>query len=347
MLTNLRRNRCGETTRNRFVRTHAVVLIGALAVAFHLLAATAAVAGEVVYADGRREVVAAPRKTSRGLWTAEKDGRRIALTPGDVVVVIDDEGAEVVTIPALSDAPLDPAAAMALAQIKDVKNKSWMQAATTVGRSRARTAMDALVEMLGDRNKEVRKRAVAALALLRTRESVVAAVRAAATEKDRKTQREMASQLLSVREIVIRCDAAEGLRTGLQAQDASVRITFALLAPGDDPEALRILRVDGVGHSDHHFRESAAIALARRGDAGGEAILIKMLRRSRLPGFDAGDRQIMERYLAREQVEICGLLRALASAEGKVAVVAAKKSRLPTVAAAAATALESWTESSD
>ncbi len=301
-----------------------------------------AAAGEVIHADGRREAAEGLRQTSAGIWTAQVGSRRVALKPGIVVVVIEDSGKETVTIPPLSDAPASPQSTAALARVQDARNKAWMQAASALGEKPARAVHDALVELTSSKRKELRGRAVHALTMLRTRESVAAAAKAVAAEKDRKLRREAASALLSVREIVTRADAAESVKAGLADKDKSVRVIFALLAAEGDATALAVLEKDGIGHSDHHFRESAAIELAHRGSAAGEPILIKMLQRKRIPGLEDAGPELATRQLVREHVEICRLLGKLETEKGKAALEIAKKSPHELVRKAATKALETW-----
>jgi hypothetical protein len=54
--------------------------------------ATAQSAAAIVFADGCREAASAPRRDSKGQWTAIRNARRTVLRPGNVVVVVDDEG---------------------------------------------------------------------------------------------------------------------------------------------------------------------------------------------------------------------------------------------------------------
>jgi hypothetical protein len=117
-----------------------------------------------------------------------------------------------------------------------------------------------------------------------------------------------------------------------------VRIVFALLSPHDDAAATAVLRADGIKNADHHIRESSALELGRRGDGAGESILVGMLARSRLPGFDQ-DTALMEQYLIREQVEVAGVLGRLGTGSAKAALRKAATSRFEPVRKAAEAAL--------
>lgn len=282
------------------------------------LTTTTARAAEVVFADGRREPVTEPRRDAKGVWTATREGRRTVLEPGDVVAVVDDAGTETVTIPATADPPDAPEAAALLASLRDPKNPSWRQTADQLAERPTKSVLDALVALASDPAKESRRRAVAALARLRTREGVVAAATAILAEKDAALRRESASVLFSVQEIFRRAPTEDVVRKGIADRDAIVRIDFALLAPHDVEAAGEVLRKEGLKSGDHHVRESAAVALGRRGDGAGEGILVGMLARARLPGID--DEALMERLMIREKVEICGILGKLATDSAKAAL---------------------------
>lgn len=312
--------------------------LGILAAA--LLPCSSIRAAQIIHADGRRDTVDDPRADTQGRWTYGVDGRRVVLVPGEIVVLIDDAGKETVTIPELADAPDGPEVAALLASIRDPKNPAWMEAATQLGRHPTRSVFDALLALTNDAKKDTRRRGIGALAALRTRESVTAATAAILAEKDASMRREAASTLFAVQEIFCRCDAAQSVSTGITDKDGTVRFVFAVLAPPDLEDAKAVLRgADGLKHRDHHTRESAAVELGLRGDGAGESILIGMLARSKLPGFDAKDATLMQRYLIAEQVQVCEILGSLATAPGKAALEKARSSPHEAVRAAAAAAL--------
>ncbi len=303
-----------------------------------VLGGRSAPAAEIVFSDGRHETVKAPRQDSKGRWLAEREGRVTILRPGDVVVVVDDAGAETVTIPDLVQTPDPPQTAAFLAALSDLKNDAWRQACDELGRHPSTTTLTALVAMSSDKKKGVRLRAVQALVLLRTRESTVAAANAALAERDKSVRRQAVSALFQVQEIFRRSEVTDVLAAGLVHKDVDVRVSFALLAPRDVTEAADVLRTDGIKHSDHHYREDAALGLGRRGDASGERILAGMLTRTRMPGIE-GDAELTERLLVREQVEICGIFGELRTASSRAALKKATKSKLLPVREAAAAAL--------
>jgi len=305
---------------------------------FLLLAAAPATAAEIVRADGRRETVKEPRRGSKGDWTVEIGGRRVAARPGDVVAIVDDEGNETVLIPPLAEGEAGPEEAAMLRSLCDPKNGEWFAAAEALAMRPARGVLDALKALARDPKKEMRGRAYHAMARLRTRESVAEAARAILAEKDAALRREASSILFSVQEIFRRCEAVQSVEKGLADRDAGVRVTFALLAPREAEAAAAVLRADGIRHSDHHVRESAALALGKRGDRSGEGILVSMLARSALPGFE-GDRASMERFLVAEQVEVCGILGGFGTPAAKGALAKAASSRFEAVREAARKAL--------
>jgi len=313
--------------------------LGAGLVAAAVIATTGAEvrAAQLIHADGRRETVEAPRRGGDGRWSHEKEGRRV-LAPADVVAVVDDSGKSIETIAELSTADASPEVEAALASVADSKNGQWLTAADTLVAHRSRAVHDALVSLTSSSEKELRRRGVVLLARLLTKESALAAARAVTTEKDGGIRREGGSALFSVREILVRCDSAEVFAAGLAHSDRDLRVVFALIAaPVGGDTALAVLRDDGLTHSDHHFREDAALTLGRQGDAAGEKILISMLSRTRMPGID--DPELMAELLIAEQVEICDVLGRLGTEKGRTALEKATKSRHEAVRAAARKAL--------
>lgn len=289
------------------------------------LAAPRAVPDVAIYADGRRAHVEQPAKDSSGQWMGTLDGRRQRLVPGEIVALVDEQGEERSLLPALADAPMNAAQESALASLSDPKDESWFLAAEQLSNPPTRAVLAALVELAESGKKDVRTRAVAAMARMRTTESSLAAARAVLAEKDAKARRAAAAALFSVREILRRADAAELVLAGLADKDALVRVEFALIAPHDLEQAGLVLRKDGLKHSDHHVRESAAVELGRRGDAAGEKLLIAMLARETLPGME-DDPETGARYLVREQVELCEILGRLGGDAARAALTKAKSS---------------------
>lgn len=311
-------------------------VIAAAIVAF--LAAGAAFAAEVEFADGRRETVDDPRQDAKGQWVATREGRRTTLKPGDVVAIVDDAGKETVTIPALAEAPDPPTILAALETVKDGADGVWEAALDVLAARPSRSVIDALVALAGNTKKDLRARSYRALCGLRTRESVAAAGAAILREKDDAVRRASASMLFSVQGIFRRADTVETVKAGIADRDAGVRVEFALLSPPDMEAANAVLRADGIRHSDHHVRESAAMELGRRGDASGEAILSGMLTRTSLPGAEKGE-PIYERLLVEEQVAVCRIFAKLKTARGRAALEKATKSKHEAVRKAAAEAL--------
>lgn len=296
-------------------------------------------AAEVLHADGRRETVAALRADGKGGFTIEREGRRVPLMPGEIVVVIDDEGAETITIPALADSPDPPDTKALIASLVDPKNEQWPIVVEKLSRPPTRGKLDALAALTRDAKKEVRQRALRGLVGLRTRESTLAAAEAVLAEKDSAIRADGAYALFAVCEIFVRCETGDAVARGLADKNGRVRYVFAMLAAADDETAKTVLRgTDGLKSSDHHVRESAATELGERGDASGESVLIAMLGRTKLPGID--DPALMERLLIDEQVRVCAILGTLGTPSGRTALEKAKKSKHSAVAAAAVRALE-------
>lgn len=290
-----------------------------------------------IHADGRRQTVEDPRKDSAGRWMATVEGRRTPLG-ARVVALVDAKGAETVLIPELSDAPKSAEQDAALQQLLDPRNEGWTLAGERLAQPPSRAVLDELLALARSPKKELRGRAITALTWLPTRESALAAAQAVLAEKDVGLRRDGASALHAVREILRRCDSLELIQTGIADKDASVRVTFALLAPADLEPAKDLLRKEGLKHSDHHVRESAALELGRRGDSAGESILIAMLARTKLPGID--DPALNERYLIEEHVAICEVLAQFDSDAARKALEKAAKSPHEAVRKAAEAALQ-------
>ncbi len=261
----------------------------------------------LLHADGRRQPVVNPRCDSKGRWTAEIEGRRTVVSPGEVAAIIDKDGKETVIIPSLGTTPLTAEAKAMLAILHEPRNPSWREALSTLARQPSRAVVDDLVALANDKKKVLRSRAVEALILLRTRESVLAAAGAILAEKNQSTREQAASLLFSVQEIFKRSDRGEIVKKGVADKDRKVRLVFAMLAPADMQGANAILAKEGLKDRDHHVRESAAVELARRGDRAGESEMVRMLARKKLPGFGK-DEELMIKCLIREQVELCELL---------------------------------------
>lgn len=292
---------------------------------------------EIVLADGRHEPVEDPRQDSHGRWMATREGRRTVLKPGEVVAIVDAAGKETVTLPELADAPDPPETAAALAALRDPKNAAWREATEQLGARPSRGILDALLALASDARKEMRSRAITALARLRTRESVKAATDAVLAEKDKGLRRDAASILFSVQEIFRRCDAKDSVAAGLADKDVMVRIDFAALSPAGNAQADAVLRNEGLKHADHHVREMAALELGLRGDVAAEPELAGMLARNELPGID--DPELMQRMLVREQVQICGIFAKSGTDTAKAALRKALSSPREAVRKAAEAAL--------
>lgn len=290
----------------------------AAVVALGLLAPAAALAAEIVYADGRRETCEDLRSDAQGRWLATFEGRRTMIRPGEVVAVIDDAGKEKEIVSVLIDGPAREQTLAALASLRDAKDETWRAAAERLATPPTRAAHDELVKMTTSDSKDARQRGIAALALLRTKESVVAAAEAVLKEKDATVRRAAASSLFAAWEVFRRAPTQDLVKLGLADKDAAVRFDFAMLSPLDCADAVPVLKADGLRNGDHHVRESAAMELGRRSDASGEAILVSMLQRARIPGVD--DPEMSEKMTIREKVQVCAILGRLRTAAAKAAL---------------------------
>lgn len=320
----------------RFVRPALLALLLQALVAIGLTGE--ARADEWIHADGRRTTVSAPRADSKGRWSAEIDGRRTPVKPGDVVAVVDGEGHETAIPNELTDDPWTPADDALLASLRDVRSTTWHETVESRVAPPRRVLLERLKELGTEKRADVRARATTALVMMRTKDAVRAAVDAVLAESDKSARVAGASALYSVVEIYRRMDLEEATRRGLADKESAVRFAFAWLAPDDFADAVPVLKRDGLANSDHHVKESAAFALARHGDAAGESILCSMLARDKIPGVDDAD--MNTRMLVREQVDVCRLLGKLATKGAIAALERATRSKHEAVRAAAAKALE-------
>lgn len=290
-----------------------------------------------IHADGRRTEVREPRADSRGRFTGEIEGRRTPLDPGEFVAVVDDKGRETPIPRPLLDGARTAADEAALTSLRDPRDAAWETAVMPWFAAPKRSVLEALVETTKDKRPAVRRRALSTLVRLRAAESVRAAAEAILAETDKSVRGDCVSGLYSVCEIYRRAKLDELTKRGLEDKDAVVRFTFAWLAPDDMAAAVDVLKKDGLANSDHHLRESAAMALARHGDASGESTMLGMLARDRMPGVD--DRDLATRLSIAEKVEICELLGRLGTKTGLAALERAAKSPHEAVRAAAERAL--------
>lgn len=293
---------------------------------------------EILLADGTREPVEDARKDSKGRWMGTRDGHRTELRGGEIVAIVDAKGRETEILPALADDAEPPETKALLASLQDPKNEHWREAALALGRRPLRSVHTQLVALTAAKRKDVRVRAVSALCELHTKESVLAATTALLADKDASARRESASALASVCEIFRRADSAALLERGLADSDGDVRFVFACCAPLDHAPALAVLKADGLRNKDHHFREQAAVELGERGDAAGESLLVALLARTKIPGFDGGD-ELMTKVLVHEQTHICAVLGKLGTETGKAALKKALESPHEAVRKAAEAAL--------
>ncbi len=315
------------------------ILVGAISSFVGIATVESSRAGELIFANGTHESVKDARKDSKGQWYAEREGHRTPLRAGDVVVVIDDAGKETVTIPELVEGAPSQEAEAALAKLRDPKNVTWQEELESFPMPPFKATHDALLVLSKDSKQEMRRRAVHGLSHLRTKASVMAASEAILAEKDSGLRRELASVLFSVEEIFSRCENGEAIKAGLADKESAVRYAYAMLAPDDLEAARTVLRgSDGIGNSDHHFRESAAEELGERGDGAGATILIGMLARNKIPGLDC-DEALATKLLVAEHVRLCKVLGKLGTPAAKTALEKAKKSPHAAVRDAATAAL--------
>jgi HEAT repeat protein len=210
-----------------------------------------------------------------------------------------------------------------------------------------RDAFAKLEQLAASDKRAVRQCAAQALAMAATPETVKAALEAALADSDPGLLREVGSlvghgaALAAVEE----AGATELLEKGMASKDQKARFGFAWAAArlGSD-EALPVLATF-LTDRDHHARESAAMALAERGDDAGAKILIEIAKRKRAPaeaanrGADDETKALVARMVLRERVRACELLGRLKCDEATSSLRALLRSKEPELAAAAERAL--------
>jgi HEAT repeat protein len=291
----------------------------------------------LVHADGRREQVAGLERDAAGHFSVLEGDRRVPIRVGDVVAVVDAEGAETETIPELRAGDVSAAESAALEALKAGVEPDWFAALATLGQRPTRAAHEALLALAAEDEPKLRARAVQGLAAQHTKASTLAVARAALEDADAATRAAAATALFAVRAIFVRAEPGALVDAGLEHTDRDVRFGFAFAAPHGNERALDILRREGLKHSDHHRRESAALELGLRGDAAGEKILAAMLARSRLPGIDDAD--VERRLRVAEKVQVCEVFGALRTKAALAALRKATKDDEADVRAAAEAAL--------
>jgi HEAT repeat protein len=246
----------------------------------------------------------------------------------------------------LIDGPLSAEATRALERLESGEELAYPELFQLTERCNAEAA--AKLERLAASDKRaVRQRAAQALAMAATPETVKAALEAALAAGDAAVLREVGSlvghgaALAAVEE----AGATGLLEKGMASKDQKARFGFAWAAAriGSD-DALPVLATF-LTDRDHHTRESAAMALAERGDDSGAKILIEIAKRKRAPAEaanrDADDetKALVARAVMRERVRACELLGRLKCEAAAASLRALLRSKEPELAAAAERAL--------
>jgi hypothetical protein len=176
--------------------------------------------------------------------------------------------------------------------------------------------VDALqAELAGDK-AVVRELAARVLTVSAVPAAVHAALAAAVAESSGRMLKAIASSLGngSVLAALEASDARALVEQGLEAKDADTRFAMAWVGAKLGSDAALPVLVRSLTDRDHHVRESAAFALAERGDASGAGLLLTIAKRDRAPvqianrDADAETRALVDRLALRERCQACDLL---------------------------------------
>jgi HEAT repeat protein len=180
----------------------------------------------------------------------------------------------------------------------------------------SRAFVEALQAALAGDKAAVREQAARVLVATAVPEAVHAAL-AAAVEEPKGRMLQVIAPSLSSGCMLAALEASDALAlvdAGLGAKDPDTRFFLAWVGARLGSEAALPVLARSLTDRDHHVRESAAVALAERGDAAGAALLMTMARRSRSPvqnanrTADAETRALVDRLALRERCRACELL---------------------------------------
>ncbi len=242
----------------------------------------------------------------------------------------------------LRDGDMDPAESALLASVQKAQEVPFPELMRATERC-SRAFVEALRRELTQGSAGRRTQAARVLAVTSVPEAVKAALEVAVEDH---TGRMLAVVVAMWNGASVGAlEAAEALALldqGLATKDADARFQVAWLGAQLGSDAALPVLARFLGDSDHHVRESAAVALAERGDAAGVAIVLAMAKRDRAPvqianrGADAETRAMCDRIAGRERCHACELLgklhhepalpvlRRLATAKDEALAAAAK-----------------------
>jgi len=250
----------------------------------------------------------------------------------------------------MHEGAIDAAERALLEQVQKGQEAPFPELMQATERS-SRAFVEALQAELASDKAAVREQAARVLVVTAVPEAVHAALAAAVEESKGRMLKTIASSLSSGSSLaaLAASDALALVDAGLEAKDPDTRFSLAWVGARLGSQAALPVLARSLTDSDHHVRESAAFALAERGDAAGASLLMTMARRSRSPvqnanrSADAETRALVDRLALRERCRACELLGLLRHEPALAVLRKLATDKDPQLAAAAGAAVAAIT----
>lgn len=208
-----------------------------------------------------------------------------------------------------------------------------------------------LEQLTTDKSPAVRARAVSALAMAATPESMRVALAAAKADASGALWRELVGAVANGVGLgaVNAVNGRDDVELAVASKDKAVRAAAAWIAVTLGSKTAQPALAAMVGDADHHVRESAAMCLGEVGNDAGAKVLITMATREQSPDVEANrkappeTRDLLMRGAHRERVraiEMLGELRHAPAATGLKALTGHADREIATAAKAALAKLD-------
>lgn len=208
-----------------------------------------------------------------------------------------------------------------------------------------------LEQLSTDKSPAVRARAVTALAMAATPESMRIALAAAKADASGALWREVVGRSVSgvCLGAIAAANGRDDVELAVATKDKSVRAAAAWIAVQLGSKTAQPALTAFVGDADHHVRESAAMCLGEAGSDAGAKVLLAIATREQSPDVEANrrapaaTRDLLVRIAHRERVraiELLGELRHAPAATSLKALTGNADREVATAAAAAIAKLD-------